>query len=478
MHERIIEIIRATHEPTNTGWRYISNRRQRTTDEIVSAVSTQLTQERRYDLLGELVDLPDWLAENLVSSEGTQQFQFVSPEDFIDAVMKNKNITISSTGNRITRQLGGLVKKDITSEDLLLMLKSELIDFNRPRPARLRLKDKDVEIKLYDRLLRASHKQLLAVSRDMYHLPDKVSILEKWLEDLHTILVIKEPLSVWKMMIKHVMWIIKRQMYSKKVINDIWIQIFGNQGTGKTYVARYVLFKVLRDFYCETELSKIEDFDREIEKFTKSLVVNFDEVALGQSNDPNYRINRRQLNNLKSLLTREVFTVRVMRTQKQVELAKSFTAFSTANTHLYDVIFDDTGMRRFFEFNSEQPTDTQFNHDEITRLSELSKEAWQGIDEELEKGYWDKSSEEGKYVFNAQQSYFPTHSTVAMWVSDCKVVAGDTTLDDAYSDYQTYCRHSGNNYVSTKQGFVKDMMHLCKPLINDRGGLLISYEVE
>lgn len=475
LHPDVISVITEAHEATPNGWRYKSNRKLRTSSEIQQSVAVTLMQRNLVHLLAEVANIPAWLDANKPQPEQTNN-GFVSPERFIEMCLTNHKIQISPNGARITRSMGGVVNKDLTPEELLLMIKSSLIDFNQLRDPRDRVKEKEVETKLYSFLMQCGHNELYRLGQQMYHDPKMIDTLDLWLEKMHSLFLIEEPMGVWKMMMKHMMWIIKRHMYSRKVVNDIWLQIFGKQGTGKSYVTKEVIFKPFQSLYCETELSKIEDFDREIEKFTKFLVVNFDEVALGQSNDPNYRIGKRQLNNLKSLLTRDKFTVRIMRTQKQAELAKTFTAFSSANTHLYDVIFDDTGMRRFFEFNSAQPFDTQYNHASVAELSAMSLDAWKGIDEDIEGGYWIKTGTEGQYVLEAQQSYFPTTSTVRLWVNEAKVVAGGTTLDEAYADYQSFCRDSGHNFIDTKQKFIGDMRILCKNLIDTHGMLKISYE--
>lgn len=476
MHQEIVDMINNVYETTTTGWRYKSNRRYHSNDEVMASISRQLSNAGKFNLMGEVVDIPAWLDENKLQPEPASQNTFVTPEDFINMVVLNKKISISKNGTRITRQLGADMEKDMNPDDFLLILKNELIDFNRTRERDERLKESDIETKMYYSLLQAGHSHLLEVGKKLYYDVNCIPVLDTWLEGMHKLFKIKEPIGVWKMMVTHMVWLIKRQMFSRKVINDIWLQIFGYQGTGKTFVARNVLFGVLSEFYVETEVSKIEDFDREIEKFTKYLIVNFDEVALGNTGDPQHKLGKKMMNNLKSLLTRELFTVRTMRTQKQAVLRKTFTAFSSANTHLYDVIFDETGMRRFFEFTSEQPFDTQYNHAEVAKLTALSEQAWKGVNEDNDNGYWIKTSEEGIYVQTAQQSYFPTYSTVRMWVTEAKVVAGETILDDAYADYQQYCRTSGNSYIDTKQKFISDMRIVCKDFIDAKGSLRISYE--
>ena len=488
MNEKMKTRVKQTFSLEKGSWKLLSNRTNKTVAEVARAIGRAVVSEGNVELLAELGGLSAWLEKELEEHTNsiaitkaniaaqTPVIDHVTPPDYIKQVLTRRGITISDAGNSFTRKVSAKQQVNMTSDDILTVLYADLYGHNLGRPTAQKLKEGEIKNQLFFSLLNGAHRTQAKMGEALEYVEGGEQVLNKWLKDLHSLLRIREPLPVWNMLMKHMMWLIKRNVYSAEVKNDIWLQIMGKQGTGKSYVARKVLFSPINDFYIETELSKIDDIDREVAKFTSNFVVNFDEVAIGNTNDPQHKVGKKMLNNLKAILTRDVITVRTYHSQKQENRKKTFTAFSSANTHLYDVIFDETGMRRFFEFNSDQPKDDQYNHDEVARLGGLSLEAWKAVDENIVEGYWSKGSDEGRYIFKAQESYFPTYSTVAMWVKDAEVGAGTTTLEDAYTDYQDYCRTSGNSFVSTKQGFIVDIRHICKGLINETGGLTIGYK--
>lgn len=475
MHEEIKSLVGQFYEVSNGSWRLKTNRTIKTTEQIENNISSILSSSKKYALMAELSGLSEWLADEIIEAQAQAQSSAVdiTPEKYILETLARHDIGIEGRGDRYYKKSMG-VEMGLSSDGVLTMLKGDLWEFNRFLPSAKRLKEGDITNKFLQMLLSKGHAVQTELIRSMIHSTRCTDITTQWLTELHAVMVIREPLKVWLMVMKHMMWLVKRHLYGKKVKNDIWVQIMGVlQASGKTYTARECIFHPLKDVYMETELSKIEDIDREVEKFTQYLVVNFDEIALGNSGDPQYKIGKKMLNNLKSILTRDEIITRTYHTQRQEKRTKTFTAFSTANTHLYDVIYDETGMRRFFEFNTD--TKVMFDNARVAELKARATDAWVGIDENLDDGYWVKDSEEGRFITNAQESYFPTYSTVKMWAESAKVQAGTLCLDDAYSEYREYCRDTGNSFICSQQSFVCDMRKLYKSLIDNNGTLRINY---
>ena len=151
----------------------------------MASISRQLSNAGKFNLMGEVVDIPAWLDENKLQQEPASQNTFVTPEDFINMVVLNKKISISKNGTRITRQLGADMEKDMNPDDFLLILKNELIDFNRTRERDERLKESDIETKMYYSLLQAGHSHLLEVGKKLYYDVNCIPVLDTWLEGMH-----------------------------------------------------------------------------------------------------------------------------------------------------------------------------------------------------------------------------------------------------------------------------------------------------
>lgn len=481
MNQVIIDIVNEFYEISGGTWRLKSSRHRKTNAEILNNITSVMGDRKLFTSMGDLEDLSEYLDGQIAS--GNAVASFMTPDIYIDQTLKQLDITIHGKGDSYTRQ-SGMSKTTINMylEDVMNELDNQLWYFNRAVDRTQRLSKDAIQTAFKSKLRNIKEDMHVKLAKSLVYDDANIGILDEWLERLHSTMEIDEPLDIFKMLMKQMMWLIKRNIYSMDVKDDIWLQFFGAQGVGKSYIARHVFFKPVKDFYIETELSKIEDVDREISKFTDNFVVNFDEMALGSTTDGQYKVSVKMLNNMKSMLTRDKISVRVYGTQKQEVRKKTFVAFSTANTHLYDLIYDETGMRRFFEFNSRTPrlkpdgTQNRWDYKEVEALSNMALSAWQAIDEGNDAGYWKLSSEQGNFITERQGSYFNTKSTVYIWWKDMEVTSGDTNLDDAYIDYKRYCSANGHVQSVSKNKFIEDMLHLCKKLVKENGGLTISYK--
>ena len=364
--------------------------------------------------------------------------------DYIKAKVREYGFTFSDRGDKIQVKLPNGNRRTVDIGDVEVKLEKDLDAYNWSIPdgAGRTFKIGTLKAELRSMLNDSDLMHLANLQDTLTYDPKHSDATIKWLKNLHYVMEISEPIEIWVMLMSHMMWLVKRRIYGLRVRSDLWISIFGGQNVGKTFVFTNCLFAPIKDYYIMTELSKIEDVDREIVKFTENFVVNFDEIALGSSGEEAYKISDKMLNNLKSILTRDELYVRKMGGQDQMKLDKTFVAVSSANTHLYDVIFDKTGMRRFFEFNT--TAKKQYDNTLIAKLSEMALDAWRGIDEEKASGYWDQTSELGEQVFAIQRTYRPKNN-ITEWISGDGVVASEKPMDvkHAYTGYKLFCGNMG-----------------------------------
>ena len=175
---------------------------------------------------------------------------------------------------------------------------------------------------------------------------------------------------------------------------------------------------------------------------------------------------------LKSMLTGEKMDNRVYGTQNQARRRITFSCISSSNTHLYDVIFDETSMRRFFDFNCSSMIKTEEDYADFNIWLNESDKFWMGINENLENGYWNPHNEIGKEILAIQTKYYPTRSTITYWNEYYEFKPTEDKTDGdvqaRYSEYVSWCKLSG--YKSkTLIGFINEIKKRFPELISKHG---------
>lgn len=200
---------------------------------------------------------------------------------------------------------------------------------------------------------------------------------------------IKEDITLSTVVIMQWMWQTKRYCLDMPVLEPLMVNICGQQqGTMKTSFIKALTSPYKQYRVADAKLKSILD-EREYTLYAKKYVIIFDELAKG-------RMDKHEMGGLitavKAILTAETVGGRVMRTTQHIEMKRIFSAISSSNTSITNVIRDRTGMRRFYEVTvqSQHRTDTRLIHilnsliDETTRYAEL---VWRSIDETLPNGY-------------------------------------------------------------------------------------------
>lgn len=262
-------------------------------------------------------------------------------------------------------------------------------------------------------------------------------------------------------------------MINKEVVWHIWINLYGSTGLGKSYMIKKIC-EPLKDFTSTTTIGKLFDDTREIKRLTEQYILNFDELAVNSEGQFEGGLSADQKSLLKSMLTGEYLDTRVYGTQQQSRRRITFSCISSANEHLYDVIFDETSMRRFFDFNctGEKPE----NYDEINKWLDNSIWFWKSIDENKIGGYWDLHSNLGKEIENIQKSYYPSKTTVNYWIVNNHISNGDKTPSEIYPEYNSWCKECGYKPKSLN-GFIDELKHRLPQCIDKTGILKIGYDL-
>ena len=276
-------------------------------------------------------------------------------------------------------------------------------------------------------------------------------------------------LEIFNTLLTHWAWQVKRKILTLPVQNHIWLNFFGATGIGKTVFLKE-LVKPLIEFTSTTSIGKLFDDTREIKRLTENFVLIFDELSVNVDSESG-SLSSDNKNILKSILTGDKLDARVYQTQQQAKRDITFSCISSANSHLYDVIFDETSMRRFFDIICEAKKPESYY--EINNIYKLTLDFWQGIDENNDAGYFDPNNEIGKQITAIQNSYYPTKTTTAQWIKTLKITAGNTPAVDCFTDYTNWCKNTGNRSKNL-QNYIVDLKHILPNAVNLDGSISIS----
>lgn len=295
---------------------------------------------------------------------------------------------------------------------------------------------------------------------DFIYDPQLEGFFEKFAKQVHSVYNCQEDLDVFTILLKQHYWQLKRRAMGKSVHNDIMLTFRGAQGIGKSYLMDALFGSVLGKFYNPSgKLSDICD-ERWTPALGNMLMVNIDETDSGAVG----KLGGKGMASIKRVITNEIFTYRPMATNTTVEVRKKATFLSTSNFHIYEIMEDESGMRRFFEFNSKNEKQVRFDYDIVAKLKTVAMKAFKSVDETLEHGYWDINTETGKKITEIQSTYVNKSSLEDfidtqleydqdMLFKDCM------THDHLYEEYKEYSKNEGVqiNYIISKKNFRRKM---------------------
>jgi len=171
-------------------------------------------------------------------------------------------------------------------------------------------------------------------------------------------------------MLAHLIWQVKRKMFSKKVFNHTMVIFKGLQGAGKTEAIK-MLFNVIRYWFNGASLKEITD-DRWKFFFKTSFVIFCDELQHAEW---------ASVDALKNIISANEFASRKLGTNIYDVVAQNCTFVGATNKPVGELIKDGTGMRRFFELQ----TLPKMDWDIINTIDYIK--IWQGVDENREEPY-------------------------------------------------------------------------------------------
>ncbi len=190
--------------------------------------------------------------------------------------------------------------------------------------------------------------------------------LYKWLCALTGAKVSEIDLAI----MQHFLWQIKRKALGLPVVYHICPIFFGKQGGGKTTAIQKLLSPIEE---LTLTFNPDEATDSRVKaSFGKNLACFFDEMA---------NMARVEMEELKKLITAETLTYRPMRTNKFAIVRQNCSFIGGSNKSMTELIYDPTGMRRFYEFTCQDRADFEG----INGIDYIA--LYNSINVELERGY-------------------------------------------------------------------------------------------
>lgn len=160
---------------------------------------------------------------------------------------------------------------------------------------------------------------------------------EEWSKFINAITAVN--VEETKTVMKHFFWQVKRKMFNKPVTDHIMPVFFGQQGIGKSSIIQQICGP-LKEFTASTDFAAITD--NRSHGLWKNYILVFDEM--GRSTITN-------IEDIKRRITEESFIGRILGTNNDTHVINKSTFVGSTNRDLGRLIFDDTGMRRFYQID-------------------------------------------------------------------------------------------------------------------------------
>ena len=304
----------------------------------------------------------------------------------------------------------------IPFDDLEVKVKKEVIEYNEGREKEERIFAPDVLIYTENMTIDARSKKLSDVSVTLQY--DGNGSLDTWVRSLYEFWHIEQDYDVFSTMFKQWMWCVKRRFNSMTTTNEIMINIYGSQGSGKTIPITRLLNKVFtQELWSKIGVDTVSD-TREKFLWVSKAVLMLDELQGDYVSGP-------KLGAFKEMVTADYVHYRILGKNKEMSAPKRACMIGTSNFHLFKRMNDSTGMRRFMEFDI-NPDAPRIPEDEwlalVDRITDGAIAAFRDINIEA-TGFWIPDSnnpsmvETNRKIKSIQEGYVDQTPTIS-WLKE------------------------------------------------------------
>ena len=357
------------------------------------------------ELLTLMVDISEANRE-LVRQDMANSF-FDTPEEYVDAHFKNLRIDIAENGVWTYMHRGRCL--DYSLNAFMSHLKANLSTYNNSIP-------KDFGIPKIPSESIAPAVQVMLQKREAdraYRLQDKLayrgdaSYVDKMVKGLLECYFIEtndENIAAFK----HLIWSIKRKIFLKQLPESLFYCLHSTrQHMGKTTFLR----KLCTGFEWAyspngllTNLLKPNDYKA---MCRGKFLLDFQELSINVKSSSTGTVDESVVTALKSVISTDTISGREMYMSTDSVERQTAIFVSSTNKHIWDVINDVSGMRRYWEFTMNPPRegfDPEFYLKANVYFENIT-DLYQGIDENDPRGFYHPSCPEWKSMRAIQETY-------------------------------------------------------------------------
>jgi hypothetical protein len=286
-----------------------------------------------------------------------------------------------------------------------------------------------------------------------------------WLLSVYYINPIPANIAVFK----HMLWSIKRCIWDKTIDRPLFYCFHSSQqAVGKTELIKRLTTGFEWVYSANGSLRSLLHENDTIAMLRDAVLIDFQELSLGNLRDRTTgAIDESVIAKLKAVITSPTIGGRIMYTSDNGTEAKRAVFSSSTNKHIWEVISDATGMRRYWEFELHVPSiaerratgKSEFYLDANVFFDSIA-EIYQAIDESNDRGFVYPGCPEWESITNTQASYarsnpLLTYITQSGWVfkKSCTEISTKVTVRkivdgfNAYLDKQRMSPWKGNTVI-------------------------------
>lgn len=339
-------------------------------------------------------------AEHREEVQAIRRDGYSDVEDFVLAKWNDWGVDIESRKDMTWDSDHALGRVSVTIAQLESRLKLELARYNDSRPV-----DPDTGKAIGPQLSRELVKDAIRVVRNRHRevrtgqLREALSYdatigrewLEGWVRRLFSAYGI-DPKPENVRMFCHLLYQVKcgamhRHFDGIRILFSVFSRF---QGIGKTEMLKRLCLPFL-DAYREGSLSDLYNKDNRKSLFEGMALIDFAELALPRDmTNPDGSIDVASLSELKKHLTSPYVGGRAMYAGEDETMRQYACLCTSTNHHIFDVLYDDTGMRRYWEFAIVPPEGKTRAaiHEEANACYAEMAQVYRSIDENNEHGYY------------------------------------------------------------------------------------------
>lgn len=249
--------------------------------------------------------------------------------------------------------------------------------------------------------------------------------------------------------IEHFIWQVKRKLNGKSVAYHLMPIITGPQGTGKSTILELFL-EPLRAVLLQGRPVDFVTDEKNFKALSENFIIFFDEMA---------KASRTDADRLKEIISAQILSYRPLYTNENAKTVQNCTFIGAANKDVRDLLYDPTGMRRFYQIQ----VDPQVNREQVLERWAIVPHIdilamWRSVDEGVDVPY-----EFLKYIdiIGEQQKLIKAQTSVEEFVEDVGLTACEESkimLNQLYRDYVDYCNESGRRDPVQRATFSRELV--------------------